>query len=61
VQSGSGAIMKLAVNTLLGIGMPAIAEAVPLGEKAGLDRNRLLDVVPQTAVASRCPRKNVDS
>src|SRR5580700_8265930 len=36
--SGSGATMKLVVNTVLGIGMQAIAEAVALGEKAGLDR-----------------------
>jgi 3-hydroxyisobutyrate dehydrogenase len=48
--SGSGATMKLVVNTLLGIGMQAIAEAVTLGEKAGLDRNRLLEVLSQTAV-----------
>src|SRR5260370_38269113 len=44
--------MKLGVNTLLGIGMQAIAEAVALGEKASLDRNRLLDVLSQTAVAA---------
>jgi 3-hydroxyisobutyrate dehydrogenase-like beta-hydroxyacid dehydrogenase len=50
--SGSGATMKLVVNTLLGIGMQAIAEAVALGEKAGLDRNRLLDVLAQTAVVA---------
>ena len=50
--SGSGATMKLVVNTLLGIGMQAIAEAVELGEKAGLDRNRLLDVLSQTAVVA---------
>jgi 3-hydroxyisobutyrate dehydrogenase-like beta-hydroxyacid dehydrogenase len=50
--SGSGAAMKLVVNTLLGIGMQAIAEAVALGEKAGLDRNRLLDVLSQTAVVA---------
>src|SRR5216684_998089 len=50
--SGSGATMKLVVNTLLGIGMQAIAEAVALGEKAGLDRNRLLDVLSQTAVVA---------
>jgi 3-hydroxyisobutyrate dehydrogenase len=48
--SGSGATMKLVVNSLLGIGMQAIAEAVALGEKAGLDRNRLLDVLSETAV-----------
>jgi len=50
--NGSGATMKLVVNSLLGIGMQAIAEAVALGEKAGLDRNRLLDVLSQTAVVS---------
>jgi 3-hydroxyisobutyrate dehydrogenase-like beta-hydroxyacid dehydrogenase len=50
--SGSGATMKLVVNTLLGIGMQAIAEAVALGESAGLDRNRLLDVLSQTAVVA---------
>ena len=44
--------MKLVVNALLGIGMQAIAEAVALGEKAGLDRNRLLDVLSQTAVVA---------
>ena len=50
--SGSGATMKLVVNTLLGIGMQAIAEAVALGEKSGLDRNRLLNVLSQTAVVA---------
>jgi 3-hydroxyisobutyrate dehydrogenase-like beta-hydroxyacid dehydrogenase len=50
--SGAGATMKLVVNTLLGIGMQAIAEAVALGEKAGLDRNGLLDVLSQTAVVA---------
>jgi len=50
--NGSGATMKLVVNTLLGIGMQAIAEAVALGEKAGLDRNRMLDVLSQTAVVA---------
>jgi 3-hydroxyisobutyrate dehydrogenase-like beta-hydroxyacid dehydrogenase len=50
--SGSGATMKLVVNTLLGIGMQAIAEAVALGEKAGLNRSRLLEVLSQTAVVA---------
>ena len=44
--------MKLVVNSLLGIGMQAIAEAVALGEKAGLDRNRLLRVLSETAVVA---------
>jgi len=48
--SGSGTAMKLVVNTLLGVGMQAIAEAVVLGEKTGLARGRLLEVLSQTAV-----------
>jgi 3-hydroxyisobutyrate dehydrogenase len=48
--SGSGTAMKLVVNTLLGVGMQAIAEGVVLGEKAGIDRERLLTVLSKTAV-----------
>src|SRR4029077_18968479 len=48
--SGSGTGMKLVVNTLLGVGMQAIAEAVALGEAGGLDRQRLLEVLAQTAL-----------
>jgi 3-hydroxyisobutyrate dehydrogenase-like beta-hydroxyacid dehydrogenase len=47
---GSGTAMKLVVNTLLGVGMQAIAESVALGEKTGLDRGRLLEVLAKTAV-----------
>jgi len=49
-DSGSGTAMKLVVNTLLGVGMQAIAEAVAFGEKSGLDRERLLEVLSKTAV-----------
>ena len=48
--SGSGTTMKLVVNTLLGVGIQAIAEAAALGQKAGLDRDRLFDVLSHTAV-----------
>src|ERR1700691_4110200 len=47
---GSGTAMKLVVNTLLGVGMQAIAEATVLGEKIGLGRERLLEVLSKTAV-----------
>jgi 3-hydroxyisobutyrate dehydrogenase-like beta-hydroxyacid dehydrogenase len=50
--SGSGTAMKLVVNTLLGVGMQAIAEAVTFGEKVGLDRERLLEVLSKTAVVA---------
>ncbi len=48
--SGMGTTMKLVVNTLLGLGMQALAEAMALGEKAGLEKGLLLDVLGQTAV-----------
>jgi 3-hydroxyisobutyrate dehydrogenase len=50
--SGSGTAMKLVVNTLLGVNMQAIAEAVAFGEKAGLNRELLLNVLAKTAVVS---------
>jgi 3-hydroxyisobutyrate dehydrogenase len=50
--AGSGTAMKLVVNTLLGVGMQAIAEAVVLGERIGLDRERLLRVLSETAVVA---------
>ena len=48
--SGSGTAMKLVANTLLGVEMQAIAESVALGQKEGLDRHRLLEVLSHTAV-----------
>lgn len=50
--SGSGTAAKLVVNTLLGIGMQAIAEACVLGEKQGLDRTQLLTMLSKTAVVA---------
>jgi 3-hydroxyisobutyrate dehydrogenase len=48
--SGMGTTMKLVVNTLLGLGMQALAEAIALGEKAGVEKELLLDVLGQTSV-----------
>jgi 3-hydroxyisobutyrate dehydrogenase-like beta-hydroxyacid dehydrogenase len=48
--SGSGTAMKLVANSLLGVGMQAIAESVALGQKEGLDRHQLLEVLSHTAV-----------
>jgi len=48
--SGMGTTMKLVVNTLLGLGIQALAEAIALGEKAGVEKELLLDVLGQTAV-----------
>jgi 3-hydroxyisobutyrate dehydrogenase len=54
--SGSGTTMKLVVNALLGLNMQAIAEAVAFGEKAGLNRELLLEVLAKTAVVSAAHR-----
>ena len=50
--SGAGVGMKLVVNTLLGVGMQAIAEAVALGSGLGLPRELLLDTLAKTAVVA---------
>jgi 3-hydroxyisobutyrate dehydrogenase-like beta-hydroxyacid dehydrogenase len=50
--SGSGVAMKLVVNTLLGLGMQSVAEAVALGSKLGLPRDALFDTLAKTAVVS---------
>jgi 3-hydroxyisobutyrate dehydrogenase-like beta-hydroxyacid dehydrogenase len=50
--SGSGVAMKLVVNTLLGLGMQSIAEALALGSGLGLPRELLLDALAKTAVVA---------
>jgi 3-hydroxyisobutyrate dehydrogenase len=50
--SGSGTTMKLVVNTLLGLGLQAVAEAISLGEKAGLDKHLLVEVLGQTTAVA---------
>jgi 3-hydroxyisobutyrate dehydrogenase-like beta-hydroxyacid dehydrogenase len=48
--SGSGNTMKLVVNTLLGVGMQAIAEAVASVRRLDLIASALFDVLSKTAV-----------
>ena len=50
--SGSGVAMKLVVNSLMGIGMQALGEAVALGGALGLPRDLLFDTLARTAVVS---------
>src|SRR5216684_3686256 len=51
-SSGSGVAMKLVVNTLLGVGMQAVAEAVALGSRLNLPRDLLFDTLAKTAVVA---------
>jgi 3-hydroxyisobutyrate dehydrogenase-like beta-hydroxyacid dehydrogenase len=50
--NGMGLVMKLVVNSLLGLGVQALAEAVSLGEAGGVDKDRLLDVLGEMVVLS---------
>jgi len=51
-QPGLASRMKLVNNLVLGSFMAAIAEAVALGEAAGLDRDRVLDILANGAGSS---------
>jgi 3-hydroxyisobutyrate dehydrogenase-like beta-hydroxyacid dehydrogenase len=51
-SGGSGVAMKLVVNTLLGLGMQAIAESLALGSALGLSRGVLFDTLAKTAVVA---------
>lgn len=58
--NGMGATMKLVVNMLMGVQMPALAEAVVFGERAGLPRKAILDMINGSGYSSpvmnlRCP------
>lgn len=48
--SGAGTTMKLVVNAILGVEMQAIAEAAAFGQRAGLNRAVLFEVLSETAV-----------
>ncbi len=50
--NGMGATMKLVLNMLMGVQMPALAEAVVLGERAGLDRAQILDMISKSGYSS---------
>lgn len=49
-ENGMGVTMKLVANALLGLGMQALAEGIALGEKAGLEKGPLLDVLGHMTV-----------
>lgn len=58
--NGLGATMKLVLNMLMGVQMPALAEAVVFGERAGLPRETILELIAKSGYSSpvmsfRCP------
>ena len=60
---GSGAAMKLVVNSTLGATIAAFGEALALGDSLGLDRVALLDALADTPIGSTVTSKrtNVES
>jgi 3-hydroxyisobutyrate dehydrogenase len=50
--SGMGATMKLVLNMLMGVQMPALAEAVVFGERAGLPRAKILETIAKSGYSS---------
>jgi 3-hydroxyisobutyrate dehydrogenase-like beta-hydroxyacid dehydrogenase len=58
--AGSGTAMKLCLNTLLGVGIQALAEAIALGLRSGLEPDRLLQVLGETTVLSPSQRSKLE-
>jgi 3-hydroxyisobutyrate dehydrogenase-like beta-hydroxyacid dehydrogenase len=52
-KNGSGALMKLIVNLVLGLNRMVLAEGLSLGKKAGMDLHRLLEVLKNSAAYSK--------
>jgi 3-hydroxyisobutyrate dehydrogenase-like beta-hydroxyacid dehydrogenase len=52
-KNGSGALMKLIVNLVLGLNRMVLAEGLSLGKKAGIDQEKLLQVLRESAAYSK--------
>jgi 3-hydroxyisobutyrate dehydrogenase-like beta-hydroxyacid dehydrogenase len=59
--NGMGLVMKLVVNTLLGVGVQSLAEALVLGEGAGLERDRCLEVLGHMVVVSPAQKSKLEN
>jgi len=59
--AGNGSRMKLVVNTLLGLGVQALAESLTLGERMGIRKSKLIEVLNRTVVVSPSQRIKMQS
>jgi len=50
--NGMGLCMKLVSNSLLGLGLQALVEAIALGIRSGIDKERLLDALSKSTVVA---------
>jgi 3-hydroxyisobutyrate dehydrogenase-like beta-hydroxyacid dehydrogenase len=51
-DNGQGLVLKLAINISLAVQMIAFAEGLLLAERSGVDRQRALDVMAESAIGS---------
>jgi 3-hydroxyisobutyrate dehydrogenase-like beta-hydroxyacid dehydrogenase len=58
--AGSGTATKLCLNTLLGVGIQALAESIALGLRSGLDQERLLQILGETSVLSPSQKSKLE-
>jgi len=58
--AGSGIATKLCLNTLLGVGLQALAEAIALGLRSGLDQQRLLRILGDTTALSPSQKSKLE-
>jgi 3-hydroxyisobutyrate dehydrogenase/glyoxylate/succinic semialdehyde reductase len=59
-EAGMGSSLKILVNSLLAQAMAAFSETVLLGEALGLDRDFLLDTLPELAVTAPFTRAKAE-
>ena len=52
-KNGSGALTKLIVNLVLGLNRMVLAEGLSLGKQAGMDQERLLEILTGSAAYSK--------
>ncbi|MDB5184110.1 MAG: hypothetical protein JWO07_791 [Candidatus Saccharibacteria bacterium] len=50
--AGDGSRMKLVANTLLGLGVQSLAEALLLGQRMGMNKDKMIEVLNESAVVS---------
>jgi len=59
--SGSGNIMKLLVNAILGTALQSLGEAIAMGLAGGLDRTTLIDALAQTTVVNPSQKAKLEN
>lgn len=59
--NGMGSTMKLVVNALLGVAIQGLGEALALGQKAGLEKGLLIDVLGQMPILTGSQKAKMEN